>query len=86
MNLTTLTVKELRKKLKPLGFNVKTKSLSFGQAGIVVRISDGAELPSMFMNQEHLQQWKPAIDAITNINVVDDYTDRVSGPWSGLRG
>lgn len=83
---TTLTIKELRNKLKPLGFNVKTKSLSFGMVGSVVRISDGAVLPEMFMNQEHLQQWKPAIDAITNILVVNDYTDRVSGPWTNLRG
>lgn len=84
MITTTLSIKELRAKLKPLGFTVKTQMLSFGRAGKIVRIKDNKEMPSMFTGEADLAQWKPAIDAITGIELVEGGY-RVSGPWSGLK-
>lgn len=83
----TITVKYLRKKLKPLGFTIKTKSLSIGVYGSIHRISDGKKLPEMFFNDEEgikeLQSWKPVVDVIQGMRVVTDSTDRVFGVWSG---
>jgi hypothetical protein len=51
---------DIRKSLKPLGFTVKTKKLSWGRHATYVRISDKAEMPMMF-TAETLEEWKPLI-------------------------
>lgn len=81
MTKTTITLTELRKQLKKVGAKVKTKSLSFGISGSIYN-SKGEQLPSMFMGQEHLNQWKPVLEIIKDIVVVNEYTDKISGPWS----
>ena len=77
-----LKVGELRKQLKPLGFTVKTKRLSFGTSGTIARLSDKKEMPSIFFGEDHRQEWVSAIDAIRGIKVVTNDGERVSGPWS----
>ena len=77
-----ITVIELRKKLKPWGFTVRTKALSFGISGTIVRLSDKQTMPSMFPSAEDRNEWLPALKAIENIRIIDAYGDRVSGPWS----
>ncbi len=81
---TTLTLKELKAKLKPLGFTVKTCTYSHGRSGWIVRVADAAVMPSMFTVKE-LALWQPAIDTITNIRLVGTHGEPISGPWSGLR-
>ena len=52
-------IKELRKHLKSIGFNVKTESLSIG---VNARITKGdRDMPSIFSNEDHRNQWLPAI-------------------------
>ena len=82
MSEKILKVSELRKQLKPLGFTVKTKQLSFGTSGTIVRVSDKEVMPSIFCGSEHRQEWISAIDAIRGIKVVTSDGERVSGPWS----
>jgi len=84
-NITTITVGDLRKKLKKLGFTVKTKTLSIGIVGSVHHIGSGLQLPSIFFSEDDRQMWIHAIECITKIRVVTDSTDKVSGPWSHLR-
>jgi hypothetical protein len=83
--MKTYTISELRKVLKPLGFTVKTKLFSFGVGGWIERLSDGKKMPDVFFGESDRAPWIPAIGAITDINVVTTSTDKVSGPWSGLR-
>jgi hypothetical protein len=81
----TLTLKELKAKLKPLGFTVKTSAYSHGRSGWIVRVADAAVMPSIFVGKGQLAQWQPAIDATTNITLVGTHGEPISGPWSGLR-
>jgi hypothetical protein len=82
---TTITLKELKAKLKPLGFTVKTCAYSYGRSGWIVRVADAAVMPSIFAGKGQLAQWQPAIDATTNITLVGTHGEPISGPWSGLR-
>ena len=84
MNTTNqvITLKQLRAKLKPLGYTVKTKSFSFGRTGMVHRISDNQELPSTFFSQTERQEWLPAIEVTQGIRVVDEDGIEMLGSWS----
>jgi hypothetical protein len=81
---TTITLKELKAKLKPLGFTVRTCKYAFSHAGWIVRLSDKVPMPSLFAGEEERAKWGPAIEAITDI-VVFNGSERVSGPWATLR-
>ena len=81
MPKTTITLSELRKQLKQVGAKVKTQTLSFGVSATVYN-SEGKQLPSMFMGEDHLNQWKPVLEIIKDIVVVNDYSDKISGPWN----
>ena len=56
------TLNDLRKIIKPLGFTVKTRSLSWGQHATYVRLVDKAELTGNVFTPETLAQWKPILD------------------------
>ena len=56
------TISELRKAIKPLGFTVKIRSLSWGPHATYIRISDKAELTSNVFTPESLAGWKPILD------------------------
>ena len=79
---TTLTVNELRKKLKSIGFNLKIETFSFGKHGSVIRNDTKETMPTMF-TEESKKEWQPAIDMIQSITVIDSHGDRVCGSWSG---
>ena len=55
------TINEVRKAIKPLGFSVKTKSLSWGQHATYFRINDKKELPTIFTS-ETIKEWQQLID------------------------
>ena len=55
------TINEVRKAIKPLGFNIKIKSLSWGQHATYFRIIDKKEMPSIFTS-DTLPEWKPIIE------------------------
>jgi hypothetical protein len=76
----TVTVNELRKRLKSAGFKLKTESLSFGTSGSILD-GEGRRMPSIFTS-ETMPKWQPALDIIKNIKVITDSTDKVYGPWS----
>ena len=56
------TISELRKAIKPLGFTVKIRSLSWGPHATYIRMSDKAELTSKVFTPESLAGWKPIMD------------------------
>ena len=56
------TISELRKAIKPLGFTVKIRSLSWGPHATYIRISDKAELTNNVFTPESLAGWKPILD------------------------
>ena len=56
------TISELRKAIKPLGFTVKIRSLSWRPHATYIRISDKAELTSNVFTPESLAGWKPIMD------------------------
>jgi hypothetical protein len=76
--METVTVNELRKRFQALGYSLKTKSMSHGIHGFIVK--DGQNMPSLFTT-ESIVKWQPAIDAIQNILVMAN-TTIVYGPWS----
>lgn len=51
------TIPELRKHLKAIGYNIKTKSLSFGTHASYFKIRTGKEYPSIFTH-ETLKEWQ----------------------------
>jgi hypothetical protein len=54
-------LKDLRKALKLIGFNVKTKTYSHGQHAHFTN-SVGNKLPTLFFTQEELAEWQPLLD------------------------
>ena len=56
------TIAELRKAIKPLGFKVKTKQLSWGPHATYVHIASGQELTFNVFTPELLERWKPLFD------------------------
>lgn len=61
-----MTLSELRKELKAIGFKVKLTSMSWGRAATFTDIS-GNPLPSVFGTVEALQPWRP----LTHYRVVN---------------
>lgn len=65
--METVEIIVLREKLRPLGFNVRTKTMSLG---INATITKGADhLPSVF-TPENLKYWQPALDAVRSFGKV----------------
>lgn len=58
------TIQDLRKALKPLGFTIKCKSLSWGYQATYVRKSDGMELCSNVFTPETLAEWRPLLSFV----------------------
>jgi hypothetical protein len=54
------SLNELRKELKAIGYNVRTKTYSWGQSVRYFQISDGRELPTIF-TKESLEHWQPLL-------------------------
>jgi hypothetical protein len=78
----TISINEVRRDLKKLGFKVRLKSLSWGPHAEFYD-SNGNGFPSMF-NKETLAYWKPLIDYKKDLNrrydaVVDKYGDFIYG-------
>jgi len=51
------TILQLRKLIKPLGYNVKTKTFSFGKFGTFFKKGD--ECPAIFSGKENLAEGEP---------------------------
>jgi hypothetical protein len=60
-------LKELRKELKPLGFKIKTESLSWGRHATYVHVESGEELTFNVATQEQVERWKPLHDHLATI-------------------
>lgn len=56
------TLNDLRKALKPLGYKIKTQSLSFGRYATLIHIETGDELTYNVFTPETLERWQPAFD------------------------
>lgn len=56
------TINDLRKALKPIGYKIKTKSLSFGRYATLVHVETGDELTYNVFTAETLARWQPAFD------------------------
>jgi hypothetical protein len=67
------TIAELRKALKPLGYGIKTKSLSWGPHATYFRIHDKVELTGNVFTPETLAEWLPLFDWIRkNVETLRD--------------
>lgn len=72
------TINDLRKQLKPLGFNVRTKALSWGTHAEYFRIADHKTVPTIFTH-ETLAEWKPFLDWRKENRVALQEIRRVTG-------
>lgn len=55
------TISDIRKAIKPLGFNIKTKQYSYGIHAAWFRLEDKRELPTIF-TEATLAEWQPLLD------------------------
>ena len=62
------SITDLRKALKLIRFNVKTKTYSHGRHAHFTN-SVGDKLPTLFFTQEELAEWQPLLDYL------DDHKD-----------
>lgn len=62
---TMNNISELRKALRKIGFNVKTKKMSYGTHATYFNLENKNELPTMF-TKESIIFWKPLLDFIKN--------------------
>jgi len=60
-------LKELREKIKPLGFKIKTKGLSWGRHLTYVHVESGEELTFNILTEEQAKRWKPLYDYLKTI-------------------
>ena len=56
------SLKDVRKAIKPMGFKVKTKSLSWGKHATYVHIETGEELTFNCASPDTWIKWKPLSD------------------------
>jgi hypothetical protein len=73
------SIQDIRKALKPLGYTVKTKSLSFGCSATYVHKASGEALPEIHSASAHvefvarwgaLMEWRKAhVDALRALRV-----------------
>lgn len=59
---TLETLVDIRRVLKPIGFTVKTKKLSWGRHATYVHIESGQELSFNVFTPELLEKWSPLLD------------------------
>lgn len=62
-----MQLKELRKQIKPLGYKVKTQSLSWGRHATYVHIESGEELTFNVATEEQVKRWKPLHDFLASV-------------------
>ena len=74
-----MELSELRKILKPLGFKVKTKSLSHGRHATITDLSGMRELTGNVFTSDQLAFWSPAIEACRKAGQVTQDSDKVYG-------
>ena len=60
-----MTLSELRKKIKAIGFKVTTENFSFGRHATYVHIESGKRLTFSVFTDELLVRWKPLLDFTT---------------------
>ena len=56
------TIQDVRKALKPLGFNIKTVSTSWGKAATYIHTESAARLDFNVFTPEQRETWKPLFD------------------------
>jgi len=79
----SLTLTELRRDLKKLGFKVLIKRMSWGPHA-VFKNKQNDEMPSMFTDAT-LAEWKPLIDYLKGVDEVTDKGDKVYGAKKGSK-
>jgi len=55
------TINDIRKQIKPLGFNIRIKSFSYGPHAQWINMATGLVLPTVF-SRESLIDWQPLLD------------------------
>jgi len=58
---------ELRKEIKPLGYKVKTETLSWGRHLTYIHIESGENLTFNVATNEQIRRWKPLHDYLVSI-------------------
>lgn len=78
-----ITIKELRKKLKPLGYTVRSKKLSWGRHITYVHVETGEGHVMSVFTPEQLERWTPLHDFLRtipmNARLVDENGERSYG-------
>ena len=63
-----MELKELRKAIKPLGYKIKTQSLSWGRHATYVHAESGEELTfNVVTSREQMQRWQPLFGYLETI-------------------
>ena len=70
---------DLRKALKPLGFKVKTKSMSHGRHATITNLAGDRELTGNVFHGDQVEYWKPAIDLCRESFPITCDSDKVYG-------
>jgi hypothetical protein len=73
-----MTISELRKKVKELGYKLTISTLYYGKHADFYK---GKEvMPSIFAGKDHLESWKPLLDFLkTAPEVLDERGGKVYG-------
>lgn len=70
------TLSDLRKAIKPLGYKIKTQSLSFGRYATLVHVETNDALTYNVFNAETLARWQPAFDFFkANAEAIDSIAE-----------
>jgi predicted HTH domain antitoxin len=56
-----MTISELRKELKSLGYKVRLTKMTWGRHATFLS-NDGRDMPSIYFNEEQRQEWIKLID------------------------
>jgi len=71
------TIAQLRKLIKPIGYNVKTNTIGYGKFGTFYKGKD--ECPSIFWGKEHLSEWTPLFDFLRGCTLELNKDEKVYG-------
>jgi len=74
-----MDIRELKQVLKPLGFKIKIRSMSWGRHATITNLAGDRELTNNVFTSDTLSFWKPALDAIRAAGSITQDTDKVYG-------
>jgi hypothetical protein len=81
----TAELSVLKARLKPLGFKVKTKTLSHGKHATFHHTESGQDLTGNAFSPEAAQKWKPLMDVLGDYDEITHDGEKVYGIKAGRK-